>query len=105
MMVGASYTDIHVGLPALWLLIGLSIIAAWANVRVRSFRIPLADGRTFATVIVAIHAGHYTEFPCRKTGPGENRRRAKPSAKSYRRAQRQGRAGQRAKGARRGRFA
>ena len=50
-MVGASYTDIHVGLPALWLLIGLSIIAAWANVRVRSFRIPLADGRTFATVI------------------------------------------------------
>src|SRR5713226_6814948 len=33
-VVGASYTDIHVGLPALWLLIGLSIIAAfaaWAN--------------------------------------------------------------------------
>jgi uncharacterized protein len=44
-VVGASYTDIHVGLPALWLLIGLSIIAAlaaWANVRVRSFRIPVA---------------------------------------------------------------
>ena len=44
-VVGASYTDIHVGLPALWLLIGLSIIAAlaaWANVRVRGFRIPVA---------------------------------------------------------------
>jgi len=44
-VVGASYTDIHVGLPALWLLVGLSMIAAlaaWANVRVRSFRIPVA---------------------------------------------------------------
>jgi uncharacterized protein len=44
-VVGASYTDIHMGLPALWLLIGLSMIAAlaaWANVRVRSFRIPVA---------------------------------------------------------------
>src|SRR5262245_44473204 len=44
-VVGASYTDIHVVLPALWLLVGLSMIAAlaaWANVRVRSFRIPVA---------------------------------------------------------------
>src|SRR5262245_25802806 len=44
-VVGASYTDIHVGLPALWLLVGLSMIAAlaaWTNVRVRSFRIPVA---------------------------------------------------------------
>ena len=44
-VVGASYTDIHVGLPVLWLLIGLSIIAAlaaWANVKVCTFRIPLA---------------------------------------------------------------
>jgi uncharacterized protein len=44
-VVGASYTDIHVGLPALWLLVGLSMIAAfaaWANVRVRSFTIPVA---------------------------------------------------------------
>jgi len=43
-VVGASYTDIHVGLPVLWLLIGLSIVAAfaaWANVRVRTYRIPL----------------------------------------------------------------
>ena len=29
-VVGASYTDVHVGLPVLWLLIGLSIIAAFA---------------------------------------------------------------------------
>ena len=44
-VVGASYTDIHVGLPVLWLLIGLSIVAtfaAWANVRVRTYRIPVA---------------------------------------------------------------
>ena len=35
-VVGASYTDIHVELPVLWLLIGLSIVAAfaaWANLR------------------------------------------------------------------------
>jgi uncharacterized protein len=44
-VVGASYTDIHVGLPVLWLLVGLSIIAAlaaWANVRMCTFRIPMA---------------------------------------------------------------
>ena len=44
-VVGASYTDIHVGLPVLWLLIGLSIVAAfavWANARVRTYRIPAA---------------------------------------------------------------
>ena len=44
-VVGASYTDIHLGLPVLWLLIGLSIVAAfaaWANVRVRTYRIPAA---------------------------------------------------------------
>src|SRR5712671_1665284 len=39
---GASYTDIHVGLPGLWLMVGLSIIAAftaWANIRVRTYRL------------------------------------------------------------------
>src|SRR5271170_4757222 len=44
-VVGASYTDIHVGLPILWLLIGLSIVAAfaaWANLRVRTYRLPAA---------------------------------------------------------------
>jgi uncharacterized membrane protein (UPF0182 family) len=42
-VVGASYTDIHVELPILWLLIALSIIAAfvaWANVRTRTYRLP-----------------------------------------------------------------
>jgi uncharacterized protein len=39
---GASYTDIHVGLPGLWLMVGLSLVAAftaWANMRVRTFRL------------------------------------------------------------------
>ena len=38
-VVGASYTDIHVELPILWLLIGLAVTAAlacWANLRIRS---------------------------------------------------------------------
>src|SRR5712675_3769438 len=51
-VVGASYTDVHVGLPGLWLLIGLSIIAAfaaWANLRVRTYRLPAA-----AIVLVGI---------------------------------------------------
>ncbi|MFB9266879.1 UPF0182 family protein [Bradyrhizobium erythrophlei] len=44
-VVGASYTDVHVGLPALWFMIGLSLIAAlvaWANLRARSYRLPAA---------------------------------------------------------------
>ncbi|MGB8137373.1 MAG: UPF0182 family protein, partial [Pseudolabrys sp.] len=44
-VVGASYTDIHVELPVLWLLIAPSIVAAfaaWANARVRTYRIPVA---------------------------------------------------------------
>ena len=44
-VIGAGYTDIHVELPVLWLLIGLSIVAAfaaWANVRVRTYRLPVA---------------------------------------------------------------
>jgi uncharacterized membrane protein (UPF0182 family) len=44
-VVGASYTDVHVKLPALWLMIGLSIVAAfaaWANVWVRTYRLPAA---------------------------------------------------------------
>jgi uncharacterized protein len=44
-VVGASYTDIHVGLPGLWLMIGLSVIAAFAalaNLRVRTYRLPAA---------------------------------------------------------------
>ena len=44
-VVGASYTDVHVGLPGLWLMIGLSIgaaVAALANLRVRTYRLPAA---------------------------------------------------------------
>jgi uncharacterized protein len=44
-VVGASYTDIHVELPVLWLLIALSIVAAcaaWANVRRRTYQLPAA---------------------------------------------------------------
>src|SRR6476646_1376610 len=44
-VVGASYTDIYVELPLLWLLVGLSIIAtfvAWTNLRVRTSRLPAA---------------------------------------------------------------
>ena len=44
-VVGASYTDIHVELPVLWVLIGLSIVAAfaaWANLPVRTYRLPAA---------------------------------------------------------------
>ena len=57
-VVGASYTDIHVGLPVLWLLIGLSIIAAiaaWANVKVRTFRIPVA-------AVVLVFGGSFVFF-------------------------------------------
>jgi uncharacterized protein len=44
-VVGASYTDIHIALPVLWLLVALSIIAAlacWANLRVRTYKLPIA---------------------------------------------------------------
>jgi uncharacterized protein len=43
-VVGASYTDTHIALPVLWLLVGLSIIAAlacWANLRVRTWKLPV----------------------------------------------------------------
>jgi uncharacterized protein len=44
-VMGASYTDIHVELPVLWLLIALCTVAAcaaWANVWVRTYRLPTA---------------------------------------------------------------
>jgi hypothetical protein len=44
-VVGASYTDIHVQLPVLWFLIVASIVAAlaaWVNLRMRTYRIPAA---------------------------------------------------------------
>ena len=44
-VVGAGYTDLHVRLPILWFLVGLAIlcaIAAGANVRWRTWRLPAA---------------------------------------------------------------
>ena len=44
-VVGAGYTDVHVELPALWLLIVLAAVAAvgaFANVRLRSVRLVIA---------------------------------------------------------------
>jgi uncharacterized membrane protein (UPF0182 family) len=39
-VVGASYSDIHLALPGLWLMVGFSMLAAfaaWANMRLRSY--------------------------------------------------------------------
>ena len=44
-VVGAGYADVHVELPALWLLIVLAAVAAivsWANVRLRTIRLVIA---------------------------------------------------------------
>jgi uncharacterized protein len=46
-VIGAGYTDIHVELPILWLLMGLSAVAAlaaWANLRVRTYRLLVVAG-------------------------------------------------------------
>ena len=55
-VVGAGYTDLHVRLPILWLLIGLAAacaIASWINVRWRNWRIPAAAvALLFATSFV-----------------------------------------------------
>ncbi len=45
-VVGASYTDVHVELPILWLLIGIALaatIVAWANIRLRTYRYVIAS--------------------------------------------------------------
>ena len=44
-VVGAAYTDIYVGLPLLWALVGLAsaaALASWANLRARTYKLPLA---------------------------------------------------------------
>jgi hypothetical protein len=44
-VVGASYTDVHVGVPVLWVQIGLTVAAAaasWANMQRRDYRVPVA---------------------------------------------------------------
>ena len=45
-VVGAGYTDIHVELPVLWVLVSLAAaaaVASWVNMRRRSYRIPAAS--------------------------------------------------------------
>ena len=59
-VVGAGYTDVHIALPLLWALIGLACaaaVASWANLQVRTFRLPLAAaalviGSAFALALV-----------------------------------------------------
>ncbi|MGO8917533.1 MAG: UPF0182 family protein [Stellaceae bacterium] len=59
-VVGAGYTDIHVELPILWVLVGLACAAAllsWANLRRRTYKLPLAAavlvfGGSFALALV-----------------------------------------------------
>ncbi len=55
-VVGAGYTDLHVRLPILWFLVGLAVlcaIAAGANVRWRTWRLPAAAALLlFASSIV-----------------------------------------------------
>ena len=55
-VVGAGYTDVHVELPALWLLIGLAavaVIVASANVRLRTnFGSTLSERRYLRTVFL-----------------------------------------------------
>ncbi|WP_458761703.1 UPF0182 family membrane protein [Cupriavidus basilensis] len=67
-VVGASYTDIHVGLPVLWPLIGLATAAAaasWANMRWRGYRIPAASALAVfgsALVLVLIYPALFQRF-------------------------------------------
>lgn len=59
-VVGASYTDVHVELPVLWMLVGLaaaSSVALWINMRRRSYRLPavlplLVFGSAFAFAVI-----------------------------------------------------
>jgi len=59
-VVGASFTDVHLALPVLWLLIGFAAIAAflsWANLRVRTYKLPLAAAvLVFGTSLVLAEA-------------------------------------------------
>ncbi len=70
-VVGAGYTDLHIELPILWFLVGLAALAAlvsWANLRVRSARLPLAAliavfGSSFvlATLVPAVVQRFYVK--------------------------------------------
>ncbi len=70
-VVGASYTDLHVELPALWLLVALSVaasISSWANMRRRDYRIPAAAALlvfggsfVFAVILPALFQRFYVK--------------------------------------------
>jgi uncharacterized membrane protein (UPF0182 family) len=55
-VVGASYTDVHLELPVLWALVGLAVVAALAsaaNVWVRTYKLPVAGAAlVFGTSLV-----------------------------------------------------
>ncbi|CAB3777438.1 hypothetical protein LMG28688_00360 [Paraburkholderia caffeinitolerans] len=59
-VVGASYTDVHVELPVLWMLVGLaaaSSVALWINMRQRSYLLPavlalLVFGSSFVFAVI-----------------------------------------------------
>jgi hypothetical protein len=54
-VVGAGYTDVHVELPVLWLLIGLAAAAAvvaWANAWLRTYRLVIGT-------LVAVYGGSF----------------------------------------------
>ena len=67
-VVGASYTDVHVGLPVLWPLIGLAAaaaVASWANMRSRGLRIPAASALIVfgsAFVLAVIYPALFQRF-------------------------------------------
>ncbi|HTV89961.1 MAG TPA: UPF0182 family protein, partial [Stellaceae bacterium] len=52
-VVGADYTDVHIALPILWLLIGLTsaaALASWLNVRAQTYWIPGAAIAAFVGI-------------------------------------------------------
>jgi len=55
-VVGAAYTDVNVELPVLWALVGLASVAAiasWANMWMRSYRLPaVSAGLVFGASFV-----------------------------------------------------
>jgi uncharacterized protein len=70
-VVGASYTDVHIQLPVLWLLTLVAVIAAfccWVNLGVRTYKLPIAAaallfGTSFvlAEIVPAIYQRVYVK--------------------------------------------
>jgi uncharacterized protein len=60
-VVGAGYTDVHIQLPVLWLLILVAVIAAfccWVNLGVRTYKLPIAAAALlFGTSFVLAEIG------------------------------------------------